>query len=150
MERLGSHWTAFHESLYWSIFRKSVEKNHVSLKSDNNNGYFTWRRYTFMIISRQILLKMRSVSDKSCRENKYTHFMFSDLFSENRAIYEITWKNYSRAGQATDDNMAHVRCMLDTKGYRHILWICNTLLFHCSSGCTNAPHRYVIRALPVF
>jgi hypothetical protein len=26
-----------------SIFRKSVEKIQVSLKSDKNNGYFTWR-----------------------------------------------------------------------------------------------------------
>jgi hypothetical protein len=26
------------------MFRKSVEKVQVSLKSDKNNGYFTWRR----------------------------------------------------------------------------------------------------------
>ena len=30
---------------------------------------------------------------------------------ENPAVYEIMWKN---VGQATDDNMAHVHCMLDT------------------------------------
>jgi hypothetical protein len=29
MERLGSHWTHFHESSYLSIFRKSVEKIQV-------------------------------------------------------------------------------------------------------------------------
>ena len=27
------------------IFRKSVDKIQVSLKSDKNNGYFTWRRF---------------------------------------------------------------------------------------------------------
>jgi hypothetical protein len=27
------------------IFRKSVEKTQVSLKSDKKNGYFTWRRF---------------------------------------------------------------------------------------------------------
>jgi hypothetical protein len=27
------------------IFRKSVEKIQVSLKSDKNNGYLTWRRF---------------------------------------------------------------------------------------------------------
>jgi len=36
-----------------SIFRKSVEKIQVSLKSDKNNGYFTWCRpiYIFNHIS---------------------------------------------------------------------------------------------------
>ena len=32
MEHLGSHWTDFHEILYLSIFRESVEKIQVSLK----------------------------------------------------------------------------------------------------------------------
>jgi len=41
MEQLDSHWTDSHEISYWSIFRKSVEKNQVSLKSDQNKGYFT-------------------------------------------------------------------------------------------------------------
>jgi hypothetical protein len=38
---------------------------------------------------------MRNVSDKSCRENQNTHFMFSNLlfFSENHVIYEIMWEN---------------------------------------------------------
>jgi hypothetical protein len=43
VEQLGSHWTAFHEIWYLGIFRKSVEKIQVSLKSDKNKGYFTWR-----------------------------------------------------------------------------------------------------------
>jgi hypothetical protein len=37
-EQLGSYWTDFHEILHLSIFRKSIKKNQVSLKSDNNNG----------------------------------------------------------------------------------------------------------------
>jgi len=36
---------------------------------------------------------MRNVSDKSCRENQNTHFMFNNLFSENSAVNEIMWKN---------------------------------------------------------
>jgi len=31
---------------------------------------------------------MRNVSDKSCRENQNTHFVFNDAFFENRALYE--------------------------------------------------------------
>ena len=36
-------------------------------------------RYTFLIISRSILLRMRNVSDKSCREIK-THILYSVSF----------------------------------------------------------------------
>jgi hypothetical protein len=43
MEQLGSRETDFREILYLSIFRKSVEKIKVSLKSEKNNGYFVWR-----------------------------------------------------------------------------------------------------------
>jgi hypothetical protein len=35
---------------------------------------------------------MRNVSDKSCKENQNTHFMFNKFFSENRAVCEIMWK----------------------------------------------------------
>jgi hypothetical protein len=41
MEQLGSHWTNFHDILYYSIFRKNVSKVEVSLKSDKNNEYCT-------------------------------------------------------------------------------------------------------------
>ena len=40
-EDLGSRWTDFCEISYLSMFRKSVEKLQVSLKSDKNGGYFT-------------------------------------------------------------------------------------------------------------
>jgi hypothetical protein len=52
MEQLGSYWTDFHEIWYLIIFRKHVEKIEVSLKSEHNNGYFTWRpKYIFDRIS---------------------------------------------------------------------------------------------------
>jgi len=43
MEQFGSQLMDFHEIWYLSIFRKSDEKIQVSVKSDKNNGYFTWR-----------------------------------------------------------------------------------------------------------
>jgi len=39
-EQPGSHWTDFNEISYFSIFRKLVEKIHISLKSEKNNGTF--------------------------------------------------------------------------------------------------------------
>ena len=49
---------------------------------------------TFVVISRRILLRIRNVSDESCRENQNPHFMFNNSPPpENRAVYEITRKN---------------------------------------------------------
>jgi hypothetical protein len=43
MEHLSSHWTDFPKIWYLSSFKKSVEKIQVSLKSDKNNEYITWK-----------------------------------------------------------------------------------------------------------
>jgi hypothetical protein len=48
---------------------------------------------------------MKNVEDGS-RENQ--------LFLKSSAVYELMWKNIVERGQATDDNMAHAYCMLDT------------------------------------
>jgi hypothetical protein len=56
----------------WVFFESLPWKFEFYLKSDKNSGYFTWRLCTFLIISRRILLRMRNVSDKSCRENQNT------------------------------------------------------------------------------
>ena len=54
-------------------------------------------QYSFVIISRSVLLRMRKVSDKNCRENHNSHFMLNNVFFlENRAVYEIMWKNIVR------------------------------------------------------
>ena len=84
------------------------------LKSDTNNGYFTRRPvHNFDNISLNFV-RMRKVSDKVCTENKKHTFYVQQLLFENRVVYEITWKKHCRDEQATDDNMAHARCMLDT------------------------------------
>ena len=48
---------------------------------------------TFMIMPRSILLRIRNISDKRCRENRSTHFMFKNFFFEIPAICDIMWKN---------------------------------------------------------
>jgi hypothetical protein len=43
-----------------------------------------------------------------------THILLSITFLfENRAVYEIIWKKYSKSGEATDNNKAHAYFMLD-------------------------------------
>jgi hypothetical protein len=41
MDQHGSHWKDFHEIRCLSTFGQSVDKIQVSLKSDQNNAYFT-------------------------------------------------------------------------------------------------------------
>jgi hypothetical protein len=65
-----------------AFFRKSVKETEVSLKSDNNTGTLHEDVFTFMTISRQILLRMKNVLDKYYRENQNTHFMFSNVFAK--------------------------------------------------------------------
>ena len=38
-------------------------------------------QYAFLIISRSVL-RMKNVSDKNCRGNQNTHFLFSNYFSK--------------------------------------------------------------------
>jgi len=55
-----------------------------------SNKFFDWLLHLvgcfylidihFFIISRPVLLRMKNVSDKSCRENQNTHFVFSNFF----------------------------------------------------------------------
>jgi hypothetical protein len=56
---------------------------------------------------------MRNASDKSSRENQNTHFMFNNFFfRKSRRLEDV--EKYSRACQATDDNMVQAHCILDT------------------------------------
>ena len=78
MVQLGSHWTDFYEIWYLRIFRKSVEKIHVSLKSNNDNGFFAWRPvYIYYCISLSSSYNEKCFR-QICRENRNTHFMFNN------------------------------------------------------------------------
>ena len=70
-------------------------------------------QYKFFIISRSIHLKMRIFSDKSCRENQNTYFVLRIFFFKSCRLWDNVEK-YCRAGQSTDDNMAHAHRMPDT------------------------------------
>jgi len=48
----------------------------MELKSDKKCTLYE-DNIRFLIISRSVLLRMKNVSDKSCRETRNTHFMFN-------------------------------------------------------------------------
>ena len=106
---------------------------------------------TFLIVSRSFLLRMRNVSDKSCRENQNTHFVFSNIFFlKNRAVYEIMWgKNTTERGkpQMTIWRM-RIACWIPKATNTRIQVVYYSLLSHYNNGCTDVPQCYVIRTLP--
>jgi hypothetical protein len=79
--------------------RKSVEKMHVSLKSDKNDGYFT-RRPMYIYDSPSM---NSSQSDKyfgqNCRGNQNTHFRFNNFFP--RKSFRL-WDSVEKYGRVID------------------------------------------------
>ena len=95
MEKLGSHWADFQEILHWSIFRKTLEKLQVSLKSDRNILHED--QWTFIIIPRSILIRKEMFRKKKV-EKKHT-FMFSNIFSSKNVPFVRMWKNTVELGR---------------------------------------------------
>jgi hypothetical protein len=149
MEQLGSHWTDFHEIWYLS-FSKICRESSRFINLTRITAILHADQYTFLIISRSFLIRMRNVSDKSRRENRNTHFMFSNILFENLAVYDIMWKKSVEPKRPQIKKIRRIRiaCSIPKATNTHSL--CNTYcFFHCNNGCTNAPNFYVIRALPV-
>ena len=46
-----------------------------------------------MIISLSIILRMKNISHKITTENQNTLYVQKLFFLENRAVYEVMWKN---------------------------------------------------------
>ena len=93
----------------WVLFENLSRKFKVPLKSDKED------QYTFLIITSSIFLRVRNVSDRSCRENQNPYFMFNNFFFFRKSFR--LWDNvkkHCRAGQTTDGNMAHAHLMSDS------------------------------------
>ena len=103
----------------------------------------------FMTMPRRILLTMRNVSDKRCREIQNTHFTFNDVSPKICRLCDNVEK-FGTAGKATEDNI--IRCTLSTcwiTKATDTLRTCNILLFNGSNEHSNAPQCYIIHTLPV-
>ena len=89
-----SFFISVHPSIHLSTWNKSTRNGHIFITLFENvprkfKFQKTVTRITatlheelcaFMIVSYWIILRMWNVSDKNCRQNQYTHFMFSDVF----------------------------------------------------------------------
>jgi hypothetical protein len=68
----------------------------------------------FVIILLSVLLRMGNVADKFVEKIKRHILCLLTFFFKNRAVFDIMWKKYCRAGGRPHDNMGHGHCMLDT------------------------------------
>jgi len=101
-----------------------------------------------MIISPSFLRKLVSVSGKFV-ENTITHILCSITFFFNRALYEIMLKNIVERDRS-QMTLRRIRTeWRKTKATNTHSEYVILMLFHCNNGCTNAPHCYLIRTLPV-
>jgi hypothetical protein len=97
----GNYKVLYKVSSCWNFFKI---KKHVRVLSHED-------RYKYLITSRSVLRRIRNVSDESCRENQNTHFVCSTFFPPEICAVGNNVGKYSRAGQATDGDMAHARCV---------------------------------------
>ena len=152
MEHLGCHWMNFHENWYLNIFRKSAVKIHVSRKTDNNNGYFTWRPiYIVLSYLAQFFLEWEMFQLNVVQKLETHIFMINNfLFRKSFFLWDNVEK-YCRAGQATDNNITrrmHTECCIPKATNTHSEYVtltafplqqrwhkltCVTLYVHCLS-----------------
>jgi hypothetical protein len=106
------------------------------------------------IISRWILLRMRYVSEKSCRGSQNTHFVFNNFFWKLCRLWGDV-EIYGRTGQATDDNiigLMRIACWVTTATDTHSeyvmliafprqQWLHDPLTRHKQSSTVYPPTR---------
>ena len=112
--------------------RKPVEKMQVSWKHDKNNGHFTWRLCTFVIVFRIGLLRVRNIWGKIIYKLKHTLYVRNIFFFRKSCrlwdkVKKICYRQSDRGWQY---NTTRAFCILNKQGYKPTLGIYN---FYCSS-----------------
>ena len=100
------------------VFANSVVQIQVLIKSDTNNGYFTWIP---MHIFNHIALNSpyNEICSRQKLYRKTKHILCSIIFFRKSCRLWNHVKKYSKAGQIADDNLAHALCMLGNYGYTY-------------------------------
>jgi len=80
---------------FWNLSRKFKIHQHLA----KIRGTLHEDQYTFWIISHSVLLRIKNVSDKSCREYEATHFVSSNYFGKLYR-FEIMCKNIEEPGRS--------------------------------------------------
>jgi hypothetical protein len=113
MEELQFHWTDIHKVICLIIFQKSVEKIKFYQSLPGMTGTVHEDLYTFLIISRSVILRIRNISEKNVKKIQ-TFFVLDNFFFEYRSVYEIMCENIVEPGRSQIILRIHSHCVLDT------------------------------------
>jgi len=91
----------FNISVFFEKLSRKFHSNRTKIK-----GTLHEQQYTFLIISHSDVLRTKVFQTKVV-EKIETHFVFNNFFFQNRAVYEIMWKN-------TVEWSRHAHCMFYT------------------------------------
>jgi hypothetical protein len=100
----------FARSFVFECILKLSRKFKFHKKLTRRTGTYMKNQYTLLIVPRSVLQRTRNVTDKSCREDQNTHFLFNNRFP--RKSWSV-WENvekYWRAILATDNNIIRRMC----------------------------------------
>jgi hypothetical protein len=137
--------TKFH---IWVFFESLPRKFKFDQNLTRITGILHEDVFTFIIIFRRILLWMRNVSGKRCRENQNTYFRLNNFSRKSCCLWNNVEK-YGRAELATNENITRRMCFAcwttratDT-GSEYVILIA----FDCKKCHANTRPCYVIRTL---
>ena len=129
------------DGFWWNLvcvpfLRKCIEKIQFLLEYDKNNGYFTEDVFTFMTVSRSILLIMRNILDKIVEKILCSVFCNFFFFRKSCRLWDNAEKYYG-VKNVTNENMIwriSVAC-----------WISNATRAHTRAHSREPTHA---RTLP--
>jgi hypothetical protein len=97
VEHLCTNRKDFYKVWYLRVYWKSVEKIHISLRSERNvTELYMKADIHFWSYLTELFVEWEIRHTKICRENQNTHFVFINFFAEYRAVYEIMWKHIAQ------------------------------------------------------
>jgi hypothetical protein len=138
MQQLGFRWTNLREiwNLNIFIFFENLSRKFKFYSNLTRiTGTLREDQYTFVIISGPVLLRMRNVSDKRCRANQNTHFMFNNFFRKSCRLWDNVEK-YGRTEQDTHGIIRHISFACWITKATDTLRICNTCFFSAATVVT--------------
>jgi hypothetical protein len=108
-------------------------------------------RFTFLFLSRSVLIEMRNVSDKIIEKIKTNILCLKTFVFRDPCLSLDTVSRYGTVQpEATDNNVIRymrVACWITKAADTHTIKLFNTTAFHGENAYANAPKYHVIRTL---
>jgi hypothetical protein len=84
-------------------------------------------KFTFFIITRSVLLRIRNISDRCCIENQNIQFIIDKILVGKSAFYEIMWKSTVQPGKPQIKIwLMRIACWITKSTNTHSEYCCST------------------------